>query len=549
MGSRVRALSVTHVRPAKASNPLPQDAAGDHAIKLSLFDTLFIALTPMQRLFFYEGDGLPPFPALLATLRSSLAATLAVFAPLAGKLAVSPSGDDAVVVIDCSPGTVSQGVRFVEAEYAGGAADMRRLASAAEHDGEAYAQLAPALAVSALPAPALAVQVTRPAADTGRRRRVVVVGVSVNHAVADGQALWVFIRAWAAAARAGSSPSPAWPPAGFVPPTFDRAAINGHPKAEEVARKFLRVFAPDLPTVSSSVMHVSRRHRVHLQISGARGCELEQCFPRGYVQHAATCTLARHRLAPQIITSACEQVNTFPVPDNTLQGRRTYLLSASQITSLKQRIVSQQSNRAAADVKPPTTYAAVASLVWTSGVRAKNGQSDAGADAYLMFAADCRARLRPPMPGAFFGNCAKACYARATVGELWDGGAGALARAAAAVHEAVREQLEEPLADAERWLERHRAIPPDRFLQIGSSNRFAAYDTDFGWGRPSSVELATVFVREFVAVVGAPDGAVQVSVALDRGRIHDFETNFLSHYPCAPSPRSNRHVLTRSAPR
>ncbi|KAJ1257951.1 hypothetical protein BS78_10G036100 [Paspalum vaginatum] len=389
MGSRVRALSVAHLRPAKTSNPLP-------------------------RLFFYEGDGLPPFPALLATLRSSLATTLDVFAPLAGKLAVSPSGD--AVVIDCSSGTVSQGVRFVEAEYAGGADDMRRRERRR--------------GVRALPAPALAVQVTRPADYTagGAGVGVVVVGVSVNHAVADGQALWEFIRAWAAAAR-GSSLSPAWP-AGFVPPTFDRAAINRQPEAEELARKFLRVFAPALPT-----------------------------------------------------------------------GRRTYLLSASQITSLKQRIVSLQSKRAgagtppAAAVKPPTTYAAVASLVWTSGVSAKNGLSDAGADAYLMFAADCRARLRPPVPGAFFGNCVKACYARATVGELHEGGAGALACAAAA---------------------------------IGSSNRFAAYDTDFGWGRPSRVELASVFVREFVAVVGAPDGAVQVSVVLVRDRIHDFDTNFLS---------------------
>jgi hypothetical protein len=229
-------------------------------------------------------------------------------------------------------------------------------------------------------------------------------------------------------------------------------------------------------------------------------------------------------------------VNAFPKPDTTLQGRRTYLLSASQIRSLKQRISPQSSGSLAdgdsappaAVAKPPTTYAAVASLVWKSGVRAKNVLSRADDDAYLLFAADCRARLRPPMPAAFFGNCVKLCYARATVGELRDGGAGALARAASAVREAVREQLEDPLGDVDRWLERYQAVPPDRFVQIGSSNRFAAYETDFGWGKPSRVELAAVFVREFVAVVGAPDGAVQVSVVLDRGRMEDFEANFLS---------------------
>nr|CAB3469479.1 unnamed protein product [Digitaria exilis] len=459
MGSRVRALSVTHVRPTETTN------TDDHTIKLSLFDTLFIALTPIRRLFFYHADDLPPFPVLVHTLRSSLAATLAVFPPLAGKVAVSGEDD---VVIDCSPSTISHGgVRFVEAEYAG---DLRRLAAAAEHDAEAYAQLAPALDVGKLPAPALAVQVTRGAdGGGGTGAGAVVVGVSMNHVVADGQALWEFIRAWAAAARGGKSTA-----AGVTTPTFDRAAINRYPGAEEVARKFLRVFAPALPTV-----------------------------------------------------------NTFPEPDNTIQGRRTYLLSASQIQSLK-HCISQHSDTIPAAVKPPptSTYAAVASLVWTSAVHAKNSLNHAGDDAYLMFAADCRARLRPPLPTAFFGNCVKSCYARATVGELrGDGGtdgAAALAHAAAAVREAVREQLEDPLGDAERWLERHRALPPDRVVQIGASNRFAAYETDFGWGNPARVELASVFVREFVAVVGAPGGGVQVSVALDQDRMDGFEASFLS---------------------
>ena len=75
------------------------------------------------------------------------------------------------------------------------------------------------------------------------------VGVSMNHGMADGRAQWEFIGAWAAAALGGS-------PAllGTLPPVFDRAVINSHPKAEAVARKFVRIFAPALPTVSCFVM-------------------------------------------------------------------------------------------------------------------------------------------------------------------------------------------------------------------------------------------------------------------------------------------------------
>jgi hypothetical protein len=145
---RVRVLNVTHVLPAP-SPPLPDD---DGHIKLSFMDALFISRAPVRRLFFYEGPDVPPFPSLIRALQSSLAAALAVFVPLAGKLTYRPSTDD--VVVDCS----ADGVEFVEAEFSGGSIDgMRRLAVGDEHCTEALAQLGPELEVARLPCPLLAV--------------------------------------------------------------------------------------------------------------------------------------------------------------------------------------------------------------------------------------------------------------------------------------------------------------------------------------------------------------------------------------------------------
>lgn len=76
----------------------------------------------MRHLFFYEGPVVPPFPRLVRSQRSSLVVALALFPSLSGKLSHRPSAD---VVVDCSPATVSSGVKFVEAEYG------RRQASAA----------------------------------------------------------------------------------------------------------------------------------------------------------------------------------------------------------------------------------------------------------------------------------------------------------------------------------------------------------------------------------------------------------------------------------
>nr|BAD68412.1 anthocyanin 5-aromatic acyltransferase-like [Oryza sativa Japonica Group]BAD68767.1 anthocyanin 5-aromatic acyltransferase-like [Oryza sativa Japonica Group] len=195
MSTLVRVLAVSHVHPDEAAVgaawPPP------NTVELSFLDSFQVARGAIQRLFFYEGDDLPPFQSIVGALQSSLAAALPVFLPLSGKLAYLPESGD--VVIDYSPDAVSPGVRFVEAEYSGSVDDMRRLAGDDEHQIEAFLQLVPELEVSMLPAPLLAVQVTRPRDDNvggGGAGGAVAVGVAIHHGVADGQSVWQFIKAY-----------------------------------------------------------------------------------------------------------------------------------------------------------------------------------------------------------------------------------------------------------------------------------------------------------------------------------------------------------------
>ena len=73
--------------------------------------------------------------------------------------------------------------------------------------------------------------------------RGLALGLSVHHAVADGQAVWRFVGAWAAAAREGSPVTKA-----LGPPHYDRAAVHV-PNGDEFAREMLRKIAPNLPVV------------------------------------------------------------------------------------------------------------------------------------------------------------------------------------------------------------------------------------------------------------------------------------------------------------
>ncbi|WVZ92868.1 LOW QUALITY PROTEIN: hypothetical protein U9M48_038904, partial [Paspalum notatum var. saurae] len=347
---------------------------------------------PIQRLFFFDGPDLPPFPSIISALQVSLSVTLAIFLPLAGKLAFRRSHGD--IIIDCSPAAVSAGVEFIEAEFSGSDGDMRRLASDEEQDTETFLQLVPEIDIRQLPAQVLAVQVTRPAqrAATGRGAPVAV-GVSILHAAVDGQAVWQFMKAWSMASREGSLSASGL----LVTPTFDRGVIR-HPKSEELCRTFLRFFAPALPLPPSS------------SSTGAM---------------------------------TTQQIR-----------RRTFLLSKEQIQSLKRYVAQRQSSSVVNGHAPPpeptttttTTYVAVSSLVWTSMVRAKSLKHTA--EAHFMVTADCSRRLDPPPGEGFFGNCVKPCFATANAGDLCS--EAGLAHAAAAIQKCIRESLDEladPLSD------------------------------------------------------------------------------------------------------
>jgi len=224
MAPVVTVTDVTYI--AAPAGALPSEPI----IKLNAMEAQWVVIPLLQHLLLFEGDHLPPFDAILQSLRSSLAATLATHAPLAGKLHyLADTGD--VAICRSTDGDDDRGVRFVAAECD---ADVRRLAGDEGHDVLTFERLVPELDMSLLPAPVLAVQATRLAGGG------VALGVSVHHGVADGQSLWRFIEAWAAACRGDTPPAP---------PVFDRSRVS-LPGGEELARSILRKYVPDLPMVS-----------------------------------------------------------------------------------------------------------------------------------------------------------------------------------------------------------------------------------------------------------------------------------------------------------
>uniref|UniRef100_A0A453DAE0 Condensation domain-containing protein n=2 Tax=Aegilops tauschii subsp. strangulata TaxID=200361 RepID=A0A453DAE0_AEGTS len=169
----VEIIDSTYVSVPETARPPPEP------IKLTALEVRWVAFPVLQNVLLYEGPDMPPFDAILQSLRSSLVVTLVSFAPLAGKLVYLEEAGD--VAISCSATDV---VKFVVAESD---ANIGRLAGDEEHDLRVLERLVPDVDMGELPAPVLAVQATR--FEGG-----VAVGVMVHHAVADGRSLWTLWR-------------------------------------------------------------------------------------------------------------------------------------------------------------------------------------------------------------------------------------------------------------------------------------------------------------------------------------------------------------------
>ncbi|RLN03945.1 putative acetyltransferase [Panicum miliaceum] len=184
-GRVVRVVSRRMVRPS--TPPLKGEL---EVIHLTPLDLRLIRTDSIQK------GILLPKPPPAAALESSFARALRLFYPFAGRLAAAERGDGTVTVsLRCT----GEGAEFVHAAAPGvAAADIVSSVYTPSVVRDELHSFDPALgadaAVEALPL--VSVQVTELADG-------VFVGVTLNHAVADGAALWHFVNTWAEIHRRG----------------------------------------------------------------------------------------------------------------------------------------------------------------------------------------------------------------------------------------------------------------------------------------------------------------------------------------------------------
>ncbi|XP_047336081.1 phenolic glucoside malonyltransferase 1-like [Impatiens glandulifera] len=199
--------------------------------------------------------------------------------------------------------------------------------------------------------------------------------------------------------------------------------------------------------------------------------------------------------------------------------RSTFRLTPDQIGQLKGRIKIKINSHV-------SSFMAVCSYIWTCLVKAEKGDLTKET-VYLGINIDCRARLEPPIPENYFGNCIKIQLAEAKVAAL-EGGDGMVA-ATVAIREVIGNVGDGVLKGADKWLSGANPVfMGAKMYGIGGSPWFDLYGVDFGWGRPRKVEMVSIDKNGSFSLCDSREGngAIEIGIVLSKTNIEAFASIF-----------------------
>ncbi|KAL8488628.1 hypothetical protein ACS0TY_024789 [Phlomoides rotata] len=214
-------------------------------------------------------------------------------------------------------------------------------------------------------------------------------------------------------------------------------------------------------------------------------------------------------------------------PDNKV--RATFVMQDAIIEKLKNLAATSADPNSSRRV---STYTVSCGYVWRCLAKtgAAIGEED-GTESFII-AADYRARLDPPLPENYFGNCIGPLFAESPRSQLI--GDGGFLVAEKLIGEAIYKRFscnkEEIMQIAEKWPSELKDLNWARTVGTAGSPRFDAYDADFGWGKPKKFESISIDFDGSMSVCKSGND-LEIGLSLPKIKMDAFAGEFLSFPP------------------
>ncbi|XP_021910777.1 phenolic glucoside malonyltransferase 1-like [Carica papaya] len=455
----MKKVEVSRVAPPSDS----QNSVSQISLPLTFFDTFWLKFPPTQRLFFYQLNLTFSQPSyfysfILPRLKRSLSFALHRYLPLAGNIEWDPDYPKPVIFY-----STNDAVSLTVAEST---ADFGYLSGNETHRKaiELHA-LVPELSVNDHVSSIISLQITL------FPSQGFCIGVTTHHAVLDGQTIASFVKSWAHICKAQDQENVSLPPE--LIPCFSRSSIKD-PGRVDVA-------------LLNQWIALSGRDHDHSDHRNSRNLKL----------------LPVREVDPEFIRVKLE-------------------LTREDLKKIRERVLRNEViiKHYEQDQSPLhlSTFVLTYAYMLTCMVKAKGGDNS-NREIIIGFAADYRNRLDPPLPLNYFGNCIGAemdfSIARVFMGQ------NGIAIAAKIVSDMVSRlgarslhKLPDVLSDFMTKVSNTNV----QTFSVAGSTRFGVYGTDFGWGKPKSVEIVSIDGNGAFSMAESRDGSGGVEIGLSSTR-------------------------------
>ncbi|CAI9784435.1 unnamed protein product [Fraxinus pennsylvanica] len=207
--------------------------------------------------------------------------------------------------------------------------------------------------------------------------------------------------------------------------------------------------------------------------------------------------------------------------------RATFVLTKDDVQKLKIFVLSKRPK-----MTHVSSFTVICAHVWACLAKAEAAIGVDLADdepEYFGFPADCRARMDPPLPSTYFGNCLAFVKAETTHGKL-KGNEGFVI-AAESIGDAIQRTVynEKGILDgADKWPLEFRELSGKRLFGVAGSPRFDLYDADYGWGKPKKYEAANIDGDSSMSLCKSRDfeGGFEIGLSRPRNMLDAFAPFF-----------------------